>query len=116
MRHRLSGRKLNRNTSNRMAMLRNLTTGLLKSEKIVTTEARAKEVKKLADKMISLAKEGSLSSRKRALSFIYEEEVVDKLFENLGKRYSDRSGGFVRLVKLGPRLGDGAPQALVELV
>lgn len=116
MRHRLSGRKLNRNTSNRMAMLRNLTTSLLKSEKIITTEARAKEVKRLADKMISMAKEGSLSSRKRAISFIYEEEVVDKLFDNLGKRYSDRSGGFVRIVKMGPRLGDGAPQAMLELV
>lgn len=116
MRHSLSGRKLNRNTSNRLAMLRNLTTSLIKKERIVTTEARAKEVKKLADKMISLAKEGSLSSRKRAISFIYEEEAVDKLFDNLGKRYSDRSGGFVRIVKLGPRLGDGAPQAMLELV
>ncbi len=99
-----------------MAMLRNLTTSLLKSEKIITTEAKAKEVKKLADKMISLAKEGSLNSRKRAISFIYEEEVVDKLFDNLVKRYSDRTGGFVRIAKLGPRLGDGAPQAMVELV
>lgn len=116
MRHSLSGRKLNRNTSHRMAMLRNLTTSLLKSEKIITTEAKAKEVKKLADKMISLAKEGSLSSRKRAISFIYEEEVVSKLFDNLGKRYSDRTGGFVRIAKMGPRLGDGAPQAMVELI
>ena len=99
-----------------MAMLRNLTTSLLKSEKIITTEAKAKEVKKLADKMISLAKEGSLNSRKRAISFIYEEEVVDKLFDNLGKRYSDRTGGFVRIAKMGPRLGDGAPQAMLELI
>ncbi len=99
-----------------MAMLRNLTTSLLKYEKLVTTEARAKEVKRLADKMISMAKEGSLNSRKKAISFIYEEEVVDKLFDNVGKRYSDRTGGFVRIVKLGPRLGDGAPQAMLELV
>lgn len=116
MRHRLSGRKLNRPTSHRLALLRNLTTSLLKNEKIITTEAKAKEVKKLADKMISLAKEGDLSSRRKALSFIYEEDVVDKLFDNLGKRYTDRSGGFVRIVKLGPRLGDGAPRALVQLV
>lgn len=116
MRHRISGRKLNMNTSHRMAVLRGLTTSLLKNEKIITTEARAKEVKRLADKMISLAKVGNLSSRRRAISFIYEEEVVDKLFDNLGKRYSDRIGGFVRIVKMGPRLGDGAPQAMLELV
>lgn len=116
MRHGLSGRKLNRNTSNRLAMLRNLTTSLLKNGKLTTTEARAKEVKRLADKMVSLAKEGSLNSRKKAISFIYEEEVVDKLFDVIGKRYADRTGGFVRIVKLGPRLGDGAPQAMIELI
>ncbi len=116
MRHNISGRKLNRNTSHRMAMLRNLTTSFLKSEKIITTEAKAKEVKRLADKMISLGKEGSLNSRKKAISFIYEEDVVDKLFDNLGKRYSDRTGGFVRIAKMGPRLGDGAPQAMLELI
>lgn len=99
-----------------MAMLRNLTTSFLKSEKIITTEAKAKEVKRLADKMISLGKEGSLNSRKKAISFIYEEDVVDKLFDNLGKRYSDRTGGFVRIAKMGPRLGDGAPQAMLELI
>ena len=116
MRHHIAGRKLGRTTAHRQALYRNLVTDLLKYEKIVTTEAKAKAVRSLAEKMVTLGKEGSLSSRRQALAFITDKKVVDKVFTELASKYEDRSGGYTRLIKLGPRLGDGAAMAQLELV
>jgi large subunit ribosomal protein L17 len=99
-----------------MALYRNLVTDLLRYEKIVTTEAKAKEARSLAEKMITLGKQKNLNARRQALAFVYDKDVVDKLFTELGPRYAERPGGYTRVVKLGPRLGDGAPMAHLELV
>ncbi|WP_026486941.1 50S ribosomal protein L17 [Caldanaerobius polysaccharolyticus] len=109
-------RKLRRPTDQRMAMLRNLTTSLLKNGRIVTTEARAKETRKFAEKMITLGKRGDLHARRQALAFIYDETVVKNLFDEIAPKYADRQGGYTRIIKLGPRRGDGAPMAIIELV
>jgi large subunit ribosomal protein L17 len=93
-----------------------LVTDLFRYEKIVTTEAKAKEVRSLAEKMVTLGKEGSLASRRRALAFVYNKKIVDKLFDELATRYAERAGGYTRIVKLGPRLGDGAHMAQLEMV
>ena len=116
MRHKVAGRKLGRDTGHRRAMYRNLVTDLLGYEKITTTEAKAKEVRGLAEKMITLAKEGGLNSRRRALSFIIDKKVVEKVFAELALRYAERPGGYTRITKLGPRLGDGAAMVQLELV
>lgn len=116
MRHKVAGRKLSRATDHRMALCRNLVTDLLRHEKIVTTEAKAKEARPLAEKIITLGKQGNLHARRQALSFVYDKQVVDKLFSEIGPRYAQRPGGYTRVVKLGPRLGDGAPMAQLELV
>lgn len=116
MRHKVGGHKLGRSTSHRMAMYRNLVTDLLGYEKITTTEPKAKEVRSFAERMITLGKDGGLASRRRALAFIMTKDVVEKLFEELGPRYAERHGGYTRTVKLGPRLGDGAPMVQIELV
>ena len=116
MRHKVAGRRLGRSSSHRMAMYRNLVTDLLNHEKITTTEAKAKEVRGLAEKMVTLGKEGGLHSRRQALSFIIDKKVTDKLFADLALRYAERPGGYTRIIKLGPRLGDGAPMAQLELV
>jgi large subunit ribosomal protein L17 len=116
MRHRVAGRKLSRSTGHRRALYRNLVTDLLRYEKIVTTEAKAKEVRSLAEKMITLGKQGSLHARRQALSFVLDKSVVDKVFGDVGPRYAERHGGYTRLTKLGPRLGDGAPMVQLELV
>lgn len=116
MRHKIAGRKLSRLTAHRMAMYRNLVTDLLKHEKIITTEAKVKEVRGLAEKMVTLGKEGSLHSYRRALSFMMDKKVAEKLFSELASRYAERPGGYTRMVKLGPRLGDGAPMVQLELV
>jgi large subunit ribosomal protein L17 len=97
-------------------MYRNLVQSLMSSEKIVTTEAKAKEVRSMAEKMITLGKKGDLSARRRVLAFIYDESVVDKVFDDIAKRYAERSGGYTRIIKMAPRLGDGAPMAQLELV
>ncbi|MBA7674603.1 50S ribosomal protein L17 [subsurface metagenome] len=97
-------------------MYRNLVTDLLDYEKITTTEAKAKEVRGLAEKMISLGKKGGLHSRRRAVSFIIEKKVADKVFTDLASRYAERPGGYTRITKLGPRLGDGAAMVRLELV
>jgi len=97
-------------------MYRNLVTDLLSYEKIITTEAKAKEVRGLAEKMITLGKEGSLHSRRRALSFIMDKKTTEKVFDELAPRYAKRPGGYTRIIKLGPRLGDGAAMAQIELV
>jgi len=109
-------RKLGRLSSHRRAMLRNLVTSLLRSNRLVTTETRAKEIKRLTDKMITLAKKGDLASRRQALAYIYDEDVVRRLFNELGDRYRERPGGYTRVTKTGYRRGDGAPLALIELV
>lgn len=116
MAHRIDGRKLGRPTDHRLALFRNLVTDLLRHEKIITTEAKAKEVKGLAEKIITLGKRGDLHSRRQAMRFVYDKKVVDKVFEELGPRYADRPGGYSRLVKIGPRLGDGARMAQLQLV
>ncbi len=116
MRHKIAGRKLGRSSSHRRALFRNLVTDLLGYEKIVTTEAKAKEVRSLAEKMITLGKEGGLHSRRRALSFIIDKKVTEKLFGEIAPKYAERPGGYTRIVKLGPRLGDGAAMVQLELV
>lgn len=116
MRHAKAGRKFDRPTAHRLAMYRNLVTDVLRHEKIVTTEAKAKELRAMVEKMITLGKKGNLNARRLALSFIYDEEVVDKVFAVLSKRYTDRPGGYTRIIKLGPRDGDAAPMAVLELV
>jgi len=116
MRHRIAGRKLSRPTAHRWAMYRNLVTDLFRYGKIVTTEAKAKEVRSLAEKMVTLGKEGSLSSRRLVLAFITDKKVVDKIFDELAPRYVERAGGYTRLIKLGPRLGDGAPMTQLEML
>jgi len=116
MRHKIAGRKLGRATGHRRAMYRNLVTDLLSYEKITTTEAKAKEVRGLAEKMITLGKEGGLNSRRRALAFIMDKKTAEKLFNELAPRYAERPGGYTRIIKLGPRLGDGAPMVQLELV
>ena len=116
MRHRLAGRSLSRPTGHRIALYRNLVADILRYEKIVTTEAKAREAQSLAEKAITLGKQGNLHARRQAISFIGDKKVVDKLFADIGPRYAERSGGYTRLVKLGPRLGDGAPMAQLELV
>jgi len=97
-------------------MFRNLVTDLLDYEKITTTEAKAKEVRGLAEKMITLGKDGELHSRRQALSFIIDKKVTEKVFTELAERYAERPGGYTRIIKLGPRLGDGAPMVKLELV
>jgi large subunit ribosomal protein L17 len=116
MRHKVAGRNLSRSTEHRWALYRNQVTALLDHEKVTTTEAKAREVRGLAEKMITLAKKGSLTSRREALAFITDKKVVDKLFAEIAPGYADRSGGYTRLLKLGPRPGDGAPMVQIELV
>ena len=100
----------------RRAMRRNLVTDLLGYEKIITTEAKAKQVRGLAEKMITLGKKGGLHSRRQALSFIFDQKVTEKVFTELAQRYAERQGGYTRIIKLGPRLGDGAAMVQLELV
>jgi len=116
MRHRVAGRKLGRTTSHRVAMLRNLVTSLLEHERVKTTDAKAKEVRPLAEKLIGLAKRGDLHARRQALSVVRKPDLVKKLFETLSPRYQSRTGGYLRIVKVGYRPGDGAPVSLVELI
>jgi large subunit ribosomal protein L17 len=114
--HRINGRKLGRPTDHRLALFRNLVTDLLKHEKIITTEAKAKEVRGFAERIITMGKRGDLHARRRALGYVYDKKVVEKVFDDLAPRYATRPGGYSRIVKLGPRLGDGARMAQLELV
>ncbi len=116
MRHKVAGRKLSRSSSHRRALFRNLVTDLLNYEKITTTEAKAKELRSLVERTITLGKDGNLHSRRQALSFIIDKKVVDKVFSELASRYAERPGGYTRITKIGPRLGDGAPIVRLELV
>jgi len=116
MRHRIAGKKLSRPTEHRMAMYYNLTTELLKHERITTSEAKAKEVRRIAERVITLGKSGSLHSRRQAMAMSGDKKVVDKVFSELAQRYTQRNGGYTRILKLGPRLGDGTSMARIELV
>lgn len=109
-------RKLGKPTDRRMAMLRAMTTYLLESGQIKTTVTRAKEVAPLAEKMITLAKGANLANYRRALSFLTKEDVAKKLFDEIGPKYAERNGGYTRVVRIGPRRGDGAEMAIVQLV
>jgi large subunit ribosomal protein L17 len=116
MRHRKAARRLSRTTSHRQAMMRNLVTSFLDGERVVTTDAKAKELRPLAEKMITLGKRGDLHARRQALAVIRRREVVEKLFSDLKDRYQDRSGGYLRITKLGTRRGDAASMSVVELL
>ena len=116
MKHRARARKLGRTTSHRLAMLRNMVTSLLEHERIRTTDAKAKEVRRVADRMITLGKRGDLHARRRALRVIRRREVAAKVFDELAERFRDRPGGYTRVVKLGRRVGDAAPLSIVELL
>ena len=116
MRHHKAGLKLNRTSSHRNAMFRNMVTSLFKHDRIRTTNTKAKELKRWADNLITLAKRGDLHARRRALSIVREKEVVHKLFSEVEDRFSDKAGGYTRVVRLGRRPGDAAPICLVELV
>lgn len=109
-------RKLGRRTDHRTAMLRNLVQSLFENGKIETTVTRAKEVRREAEKMITLGKKGDLSSRREALKYIYKKDVVNTLFEEIAPVYADRQGGYTRILKLGPRRGDGSEMCILELV
>ena len=109
-------RKLGRPTAHRKAMLRNLVTSLLREGRLITTVTRAKETRRMAEKMITLAKRGDLHARRQALAYIYDEDVVTKMFTELAPKYAERNGGYTRILKLGPRVGDGAERAIIELV
>ena len=109
-------RKLGRPTDQRIAMLRALVTFLLEKGRIETTLARAKEVRAMTEKMITLGKENTLSSKRRAFAFITKEAVVKKLFDEIAPKYADRNGGYTRIIKTGPRRGDAAEMAIIELV
>ncbi len=111
-----SNRKLGKPTDQRMAMLRAMVTYLLENGQIKTTYARAKEVAPLAEKMITLAKNSNLANYRQALAFITKEDVAKKLFDEIGPKYADRNGGYTRVLKMGPRRGDAAEMAIIELV
>ncbi len=116
MRHRVATKRLGRNSAQRKALLRSLVTSFLEKERMNTTLARARALRPVAEKMITLAKKNTLHTRRLALRFIYKKEVVKKLFEEIGPRFTERWGGYTRIVKLGPRMGDGAEMAVIELV
>lgn len=116
MRHRNSGRKLSRSTSHRKALLRNMVTSLLDHERIQTTDAKAKELRGVTDRMITLGKRGDLHARRQALAVIRDKDVTAKLFDVLADRYRERPGGYTRIIKAGRRAGDAAPVSIIELV
>ncbi|MGX5915650.1 50S ribosomal protein L17 [Aliidiomarina sp. Khilg15.8] len=116
MRHRKSGRQLNRNSSHRQAMFRNMASSLVRHEVIKTTVPKAKELRRVIEPLITLAKEDSVSNRRLAFARTRDKEVVGKLFNDLGPRYSERPGGYTRILKCGFRAGDNAPMAYVELI
>ncbi len=116
MRHLIRGKKLGRNSAQRKALLRSLVTSFLEKERIRTTLSKAKATRPIAEKMITLAKKNTLHTRRQALQVIYKIDVVKKLFDDIGPRFTERPGGYTRIIKLGPRMGDGAEMAILELV
>jgi large subunit ribosomal protein L17 len=116
MRHRISGRHLGRDTAHRRSLYRNLVTDLLNYERITTTEAKAKEIRPIAERIITLGRKGGLHSRRQALRFVFDEKAVRKVFDDIGPRMKDRPGGYLRITSLEPRKGDGARMASIELI
>jgi len=116
MRHRKAGRKLNRTSTHRSALFANMANALIKHEQIVTTLPKAKELRRVVDRLITLAKRGDLHARRQAFARVRDEDMVSKLFETLGPRYAERPGGYTRVLKAGFRYGDSAPMAVIELV
>ena len=116
MRHGKSGRKLGRNTSHRHAMFRNMVTSLLEHERIQTTDAKAKELRGVSERVITLGKRGSLHARRQALEVVRDKGVTAKVFGELAERYRERPGGYTRIIKAGRRVGDAAPMSIIELV
>ncbi|MFH1350393.1 MAG: 50S ribosomal protein L17 [Pseudomonadota bacterium] len=116
MRHRKTGRKLGRDSSHRQAMMRNMVTSFFKHEQLETTDAKAKELRPIAEKMITLAKRGDLHARRQAIAFMKDKATTHRLFEELKNRYLDRQGGYVRIIKKGNRKGDGAPISIVQML
>ena len=116
MRHQRAGRKLGRDSAHRKALYANLTASLIEHGRIKTTVAKAKEVRPVAEEMITLGRRGDVPARRQALKFLRSQDVVHKLFSEVGRRFSDRPGGYSRIVKLGPRQGDAAEMAYLELV
>jgi large subunit ribosomal protein L17 len=116
MRHQRTGRKLGRDSAHRRALYANLTGALIEHGRIKTTEAKAKEVRPIAEKMITLGKRGDLAAHRQAVAFLRSKSAAHKLFSDVAPRFADRDGGYTRVVKLGPRQGDAAPMAYLELV
>lgn len=116
MRHNNSGRKLGKTSSHRQAMFRNMVTSLFEHERIITTREKAKELRPIAEKLITLAKRGDLHARRQALSYIRSKGVVDKLFSKIKEQFSNRAGGYTRILQTGVRQGDAASMAIIELV
>lgn len=116
MYHGKAGRKLGRTSSHKEAMLRNMVTSIIKHERIRTTDTKAKELRKLAEKMITLGKRGSLHARRQALAVVRDKTMVSKLFGELAERYKDRAGGYTRIIKAGYRYGDNAPVSIIEFI
>ena len=116
MRHRKAGRHLGRDSAHRKALYRNLVTDLLRYERITTTDAKAREIRPIAEKMITLGRRGDLHARRQALRYIYDRYVVEKLFDDIAPRMADRPGGYLRITRLEPRKGDGASMAVIETV
>ena len=116
MRHKRKGRKLGRTSAHRKAMLANMVVSLFQHEKIKTTEPKSKELRRTAEKLITLAKRGDLHARRLAARTVQDKQILRKLFDDIAPRYADRNGGYTRITKLGPRFGDSAPMAVIELV
>jgi large subunit ribosomal protein L17 len=116
MYHGKAGRKLGRTSSHKEAMFRNMVTSIIKHERIRTTDSKAKEVRKLAEKMITLGKKGNLHARRQALAFVRDKALVSKLFGELTERYHNRAGGYTRIIKVGYRFGDNAPVSILEFI
>ena len=116
MRHLKQGRKLGRTTAHRKALLRNLATALFEHERIITTEPKAKELRRVADKLVTLGKRGTLHARRQALQVVHSNAVVQKLFNEIAPRFAGRQGGYTRILRLGYRPGDAAAMAVIELV
>lgn len=116
MRHHVDYRKLGRTTSHRKAMLRNIVTSLMEHERIITTLQKAKEARRLGEKLLTKAKKGTLHDRRQVLRYISRKDVVRKMFDTLAARFADRNGGYTRIIKIGPRKGDGAEMAVLELI
>jgi large subunit ribosomal protein L17 len=116
MRHHIAGRKLNRPTAHRNLMLRTMVTDFIRHETVQTTQSKAKEVRKMAEKVITLGKKGTLHHRRQAAALLTDEKIVKKLFDDLGGRYQSRNGGYTRLTKIGTRKGDASEMAILELL